>query len=92
MVCALASSRARAQEEVITDVRVQHAVRTNEETVRSIAGISIGDPLHSDTLDIARERLHTSGLFADVNVYWEPHGEGVRIVIEIGRASCRERV
>jgi outer membrane protein assembly factor BamA len=83
VVCSLTASRAWAQEEVITDVRVQHAVRTDEETVRSIAGISIGDPLHSDTLDIARARLHTSGLFADVNVYWEPHGEGVRIVIVI---------
>jgi outer membrane protein insertion porin family len=79
----LASSRAQAQQEVITDVRVVNAVRTNEETVRSIAGISIGEPMLSDILDVARERLHTSGMFADVNVYWEPHGEGVRIVIVI---------
>lgn len=81
--CLLASAPARAQEEIITDVRVQNAVRTDEETVRSIAGLSIGDPLHGDTLDIARERLHTSGLFADVNVYWEPYREGVRINIVI---------
>lgn len=79
----LVSSRAQAQQEVITDVRVVNAVRTNEETVRSIAGISIGEPLLSDTLDIARERLHTSGMFADINVYWEPHGVGVRVVIVI---------
>lgn len=79
----LVSSRARAQQEIITDVRVDNSVRTTEETVRSIAGVSIGDPLLSDTLDIARERLHTSGMFADVNVYWEPHGEGVRVVIVI---------
>jgi outer membrane protein insertion porin family len=81
--CILGSGSALAQEEIITDVRVLHAVRTDEETVRSIAGVSIGDTLHSDTLDVARERLHTSGLFADVNVYWEPHGEGVRVVIVI---------
>ena len=68
----LGSSRAWAQEEVITDVRVLNSVRTDEETVRSIAGISIGDSLHSDTLDVARERLYNSGMFADVNVYWEP--------------------
>ena len=79
----LGSSMALAQEEVITDVKVRGAVRTDEETVRSIAGISIGDTMASDTLDVARERLHTSGLFAGVNVYWEPHGEGVRIVIVI---------
>ena len=83
LLCLLWSSRVLAQEEVITDVRVVNSVRTNEETVRSIAGISIGDGLHSDTLDIARERLYTSGMFADVNVYWEPHGEGVRVVIVI---------
>ena len=83
VLCILASSRARAQQETITDVRVVNAVRTNEETVRSIAGISIGNPLLSDTLDIARERLHTSGMFADVNVYWEPFGEGVRVIIVI---------
>jgi outer membrane protein assembly factor BamA len=81
--CLLVSSPARAQEEIITDVRVQHAVRTDEETIRSIAGLSIGDPLHGDTLDIARERLHTSGMFADVNVYWEPYREGVRVNIVI---------
>jgi outer membrane protein insertion porin family len=79
----LLSARALAQEEVITDIKVLNAVRTDEETVRSIAGLSIGESLHSDTLDIARERLHTSGLFADVNVYWEPFRDGVRVVIVI---------
>jgi outer membrane protein assembly factor BamA len=79
----LGSASALAQEEVITDVKVRGATRTDEETVRSIAGVSIGDTLGPSTLDIARERLHTAGLFADVNVYWEPHGEGVRIVIVI---------
>ena len=79
----LVAVRAWAQEEVITDVQVQGAVRTAEQTVRTIAGIDIGDPLHSDTLDTARERLHTSGMFADINVYWEPHGAGVRVVIVV---------
>ncbi|MBN2577015.1 MAG: BamA/TamA family outer membrane protein [Deltaproteobacteria bacterium] len=80
LVC---SSTALAQEEMITDVRVLNAVRTDEETVRSIAGISIGDALRPDTLDVARERLHSAGLFADVNVYWEPYRDGVRVVIAI---------
>ncbi len=83
LLAIFASSYAQAQQEVITDVRVVNAVRTNEETVRSIAGLSIGDPLLPDTLDKARERLYTSGMFADVNVYWEPHGVGVRIVIVV---------
>jgi outer membrane protein assembly factor BamA len=79
----MAAARAWAQDEVITDVQVKNAVRTSEETVRSIAGLAIGDSLRTDTLDAVRERLHTSGLFSDVNVYWEPHGAGVRIVIVV---------
>jgi outer membrane protein insertion porin family len=69
--------------EPVTDVRVLDNQRTEESTVRSIAGINIGDTLQTDTLDTARERLNTSGLFADVNVWWEPHGAGVRVNISV---------
>ena len=79
----LSAAPAWAVDEVITDVRVHNAVRTNEETVRSIAGLSIGQLLQPDTLDVVRERLHTSGLFADVNVYWEPYQDGVRVNIVV---------
>jgi outer membrane protein insertion porin family len=83
VITVFVTSEASAQEEVITDVRVLNAVRTTEETVRSIAGISIGETLYTDTLDVARERLKTSGMFADVNVYWEPFRDGVRVIIAI---------
>jgi outer membrane protein assembly factor BamA len=69
--------------EPITDVRILDNQRTEESTVRSIAGINIGDTLQSDTLDLVREHLNTSGLFADVNVWWEPHGSGVRVNISV---------
>jgi outer membrane protein assembly factor BamA len=69
--------------EEITDVRVLDNQRTEEATVRSIAGLSIGDTLEADTLDLVRERLNTTGLFADVNVWWEPHGSGVRVNISV---------
>jgi outer membrane protein insertion porin family len=69
--------------EVITDVRVLDNQRTEEATVRSIAGVTIGDTLEADTLDVVRERLNTTGLFADVNVWWEPNGSGVRINISV---------
>ena len=69
--------------EEITDVRVLDNQRTEESTVRSVAGVSIGDTLEADTLDLVRERLNTTGLFADVNVWWEPHGSGVRINISV---------
>jgi outer membrane protein assembly factor BamA len=79
----LAPARALAIGETITDVRVLDNQRTEESTVRSIAGVSNGDILQADTLDLVRERLATSGLFADVNVWWEPHGEGVRVNISV---------
>jgi outer membrane protein insertion porin family len=78
-----ASGPAFAIGEVITDVRVQNNVRTEDDTVRSIAGINIGDIVEADTLERARERLHTSGMFADVNVFWEPFRDGVRVNILI---------
>ena len=73
---ALAASPALAVGEEITDVRVLGNQRTEESTVRSVAGISIGDTLEMDTLDMVRERLNTTGLFADVNVWWEQHKTG----------------
>jgi len=79
----LTAAPAWAVDEIITDVRVLNAVRTDEATVRSIAGLSIGQFLQPDTLDLVRERLHTSGLFSDVNVYWEPHQDGVRVNIMV---------
>ena len=69
--------------ESITDVRILDNQRTEETTVRSIAGVAIGDTLEGDTLDVVRERLNTTGLFADVNVWWEPNGSGVRINISV---------
>jgi outer membrane protein assembly factor BamA len=80
---ALAPARAFAVGEEITDIRVLGNQRTEESTVRSIAGISIGNTLEADTLDMIRERLNTAGLFADVNVWWEPSGSGVRVNISV---------
>jgi outer membrane protein assembly factor BamA len=75
--------RAHAVGEEITDVRVLGNSRTEESTIRSIAGVSIGDTMEIDTLDRVRDRLNTAGLFADVNVWWEQHGAGVRVNIAV---------
>ena len=83
LVISLTAARTWAMGEVITDIRIQDAVRTDEVTVRSIAGLSMGQILQPDTLDVVRERLHSSGLFADVNVYWEPYQDGVRVNIVV---------
>jgi outer membrane protein assembly factor BamA len=69
--------------EQITDVKVLGNVRTGEDTIRSLAGVDIGDSLETDTLASVRERLNSSGLFADVNVWWENHQEGVRVNIAV---------
>lgn len=69
--------------EPITDIRVIGNVRTAEDTIRSLAGVNIGDSLQLDTLATVRERLNTSGLFADVNVWWESHHEGIRVNIAV---------
>jgi outer membrane protein assembly factor BamA len=69
--------------ESITDVRVLDNQRTTEDTIRSIAGVKIGDIMELDTLERVRERLNTAGLFSDVNVWWEAHGEGVRVNIAV---------
>ncbi|MES1207284.1 MAG: BamA/TamA family outer membrane protein [Pseudomonadota bacterium] len=74
---------AHAVGERITDVRVMGNIRTGEDTIRSLAGVSIGDTLEADTLASVRERLNTVGLFADVNVWWENRPEGVRINIAV---------
>jgi outer membrane protein assembly factor BamA len=79
----LTAERAWAVGESITDVRILGNQRTEEDTVRSIAGVKIGQTLEADTLDLARERLHSAGLFADVNVWWEQNGEGVRVNIAV---------
>jgi outer membrane protein insertion porin family len=80
---ALASTPALAVGEEITDVRVLGNQRTEESTVRSVAGVSIGDTLETDTLDMVRERLNTTGLFSDVNVWWEQYKTGVRVNIAV---------
>ena len=79
----LTAGRAWAVGEAITDVRILGNQRTEEDTVRSIAGVKIGHTLEIDTLDLARERLNSAGLFADVNVWWEQNGEGVRVNIAV---------
>jgi outer membrane protein assembly factor BamA len=76
-------SAALAVGETITDVRILDNQRTEESTVRSIAGVSIGDTMETDTLERVRERLNTAGLFSDVNVWWEQHGEGVRVNVAV---------
>jgi outer membrane protein assembly factor BamA len=79
----LVSGPAFALGERIADVKITGNARTGEDTVRSLAGVKIGDTLEADTLATVRERLNTVGLFADVNVWWENRSDGVQVNIAV---------
>jgi len=66
----------------ITDIRVHNAVRTDEETVRSIAGVSIANTCSRIRWTSCASVAHLR-LVADVNVYWEPYQDGVRVNIVV---------
>jgi outer membrane protein assembly factor BamA len=83
LAATLVSATALAVGEEITDVRIMGNNRTDESTIRSVSGVSIGDTMEMDTLDTVRERLNTTGLFADVNVWWEQYKTGVRVNIAV---------
>ena len=77
------ASPALAIDETITDIKIRENNRTSEDTIRAMAGADIGDDLESDTLEMIRERLNNSGMFADVDVFWEPYKGGARVVITV---------
>jgi outer membrane protein assembly factor BamA len=81
----MVTSDAKGIGQPITDIKIVDNTRTDRATIEYIAGIKRGEVLTMDLVDTARVRLLTSGLFKDVNLYWEqsvPGVEaGVRLVI-----------
>lgn len=77
------SAQVHALGEAITDIKIRENTRTGEDTIRAIAGIELGEDLEASTLDLVRERLNTAGMFADVDVFWEPYRGGARVVITV---------
>ena len=65
----------------IVDIRVDGNTKTTDETVILISGIEKGDDLSPDRAEQVRRDLVTSGLFKEVQVYWEPVQDGQRLVI-----------
>jgi outer membrane protein assembly factor BamA len=72
-----------ARAERIVEIRVDGNTKTTDETVKLIADIEPGDELSPDVAARVRRDLVSSGLFRDVEVYWEATGggDGVRLVI-----------
>jgi outer membrane protein insertion porin family len=71
--------------EIISDIKIVDNTRTDSETVRYIAGVTVGEILTPELVQAATERLLTVGLFKDVNLTWEPAipggSAGVRLII-----------
>jgi outer membrane protein insertion porin family len=67
--------------EEVVDIRVDGNTKTTDDTVKLIAGIEKGDELTPDRAEQVRRDLVTSGLFKEVQVYWEPVNGGQRLVI-----------
>src|SRR5689334_2927830 len=65
----------------VVDIRVDGNTKTTDDTVILIAGIEKGDDLSPDRAEQVRRDLVTSGLFKEVQVYWEPAPGGQRLVI-----------
>lgn len=70
-----------ASADVIKDITVEENTKTDSETVALIARIDVGDEWTADMSDQVKARLVSSGLFKDVEVYWTPVKDGVKVHI-----------
>jgi outer membrane protein insertion porin family len=70
----LAAARAAAAEDTIRDIVVEGNTKTTSATVELIAKIDLGDDWTSDMLDRIKRDLVSSGLFRDVEAFFEPCG------------------
>ena len=75
----LAGLSARASADEIRDIVVEGNSKTTTDTVELIAHIDVGDDWTPEMADVVKTRLVTSGLFSDVDVFWDPVPGGVRI-------------
>ena len=63
----------------IKDIIVEGNTKTTTDTVELIAHIDTGDDWQPDMVDVVKTRLVSSGLFSDVEVFFEPYQGGVRV-------------
>ena len=74
---ALGASRAGA--DTIQEIVVEDNEKTTSDTVELIARVEVGDNWTPAMVDLIKARLVTSGLFKDVEVFYEPVAGGVRL-------------
>src|SRR5690242_2033696 len=65
----------------IRDIRVFDNTKTATGTVIELAGIRVGEDFTPDELQKVKQNLINAGLFSDVNVYYEPFLDGIRMNI-----------
>lgn len=75
----VAGFAARASADEIRDIVVEDNKKTTSDTVILIAHIDVGDDWTPEMADIVKTRLVSSGLFSDVEVFWDPVPGGVRV-------------
>jgi len=71
-------ARAAAAEQ-IKQIVVEDNTKTTTETVLLMTHVSVGDEWNLDLVEQIRQRLETSGLFREVEVFWDPVEGGVRL-------------
>src|SRR5215831_11463410 len=65
----------------IRDIRVFDNTKTATGTVLELAGVRVGEDFTPDQLQRVKADLINAGLFSDVNVYYEPFLDGIRLNI-----------
>lgn len=70
---------APAAAETIREIVVEDNTKTTADTVILISQLETGDEWTPDMVDVVKQRLVSSGLFKDVEVYWTPVSGGVKV-------------
>jgi outer membrane protein assembly factor BamA len=68
-----------AAAETIQEIVVEDNEKTTSDTVELIAKVEVGDDWRPEMVDLIKTRLVSSGLFKDVEVFYEPVNGGVRL-------------
>jgi outer membrane protein insertion porin family len=69
----------RAAADEIREIIVEDNKKTTSDTVELIAQLEVGDDWKPEMSELVKQRLVSSGLFKDVEVFWEPVTGGVRV-------------
>ena len=70
-----------ASADQIAEIVVEENTKTTTDTVTFLAKIDVGDEWTPDMGETIKRNLVSSGLFQDVEVFWEPVQKGVRVHI-----------